>query len=79
MKSSRPQPTVLKERGKQRRGKGFSRKELEKTGLNAREALKLGFPVDSRRRTAHQENINAIEACLEMERQQSNKKKKRKA
>ena len=55
---------VLKKSGKQRCGKGFSSEELKKAGLSLKDALKLGIPVDSKRKTAHEENIGAVKAFL---------------
>ena len=43
---------VYKKNGKPRKGKGFSRKELEEAGITIKEALKLGIPVDRRRSSA---------------------------
>jgi large subunit ribosomal protein L13e len=57
--------TVFKKGGKQRFGKGFSRGELKKAGLSLKEALKFRIPVDSRRRTVHEENVKAIKGFLE--------------
>jgi large subunit ribosomal protein L13e len=53
---------VLKKNGKQRRGKGFSREELKKAGSNTTDALKLHIPLDFKRRTAHEENIENLKA-----------------
>jgi large subunit ribosomal protein L13e len=58
-------PKVFKKGGKQRCGKGFSGEELKKAGLSFKDALKLGIPVDSKRRTAHEENVDAIKSFLE--------------
>ncbi len=57
-------PKVLKKGGKQRYGKGFSREELKKAGLSLREALKLRIPIDSRRKTIHEENVEVIKNSL---------------
>ena len=70
-------PTVFKKAGKQRRGKGFSREELKKAGLSLREALKLGIPVDSRRSTAHKENVNTVKKFLRSKKKKASKTKKR--
>ena len=59
-----PKPRVFKTREKQRHGKGFSRGELKKAGTNMKEALKLRVPVDPRRKTAHEENIEAVKAFV---------------
>jgi large subunit ribosomal protein L13e len=56
-------PRVFKEDGKQRCGRGFSREELKRAGSNMKEALRLGLLVDPRRKTAHDENVEAVKAC----------------
>jgi Ran GTPase-activating protein (RanGAP) involved in mRNA processing and transport len=58
-------PKVFKKGRRQRSGKGFSRQELKKAGLSRAEALRLDIPVDSRRRTVHEENVNVVKALLE--------------
>lgn len=66
---------VFKKGGKQRCGKGFSRGELKKAEISLKEALKLGIPIDSRRKTAHQENIEAIKTFLEKRKAKSKSKR----
>jgi large subunit ribosomal protein L13e len=58
-------PKVFRKAGKQRYGKGFSREELKKAGLSLKEALRFGIPVDSRRKSAHEENVEVVKAFLE--------------
>jgi len=72
-------PKVFKESEKQRYGKGFSREEMKKAGLNLKAALKLNIPVDSRRKTAHEENIDALKAFLESKKAKAKPKKKSKS
>lgn len=72
-------PMVFKKGGKQRYGKGFSREELKNAGLCLKEALRLGIPVDSRRRTVHEENINVIKKFLKSKKIASKSKKRRKS
>lgn len=72
-------PKVFKKDGKQRLGKGFSREELRKAGLSLKEALRLGIPVDSRRRTVHQENVDAIKGFLEGIKEKPRRKAKSKS
>lgn len=55
---------VYKKNGKPRKGKGFSRKELEKAVITIKEALKLGIPVDRRRSSAYKENIEALKQFI---------------
>ncbi len=57
-------PFVFKKGGKQRLGKGFSLGELEEVKLSLKQALKLGIPVDSRRRTVHENNIKSLNEFL---------------
>ena len=72
-------PVVLKKKGRKRHGKGFSREELKKGGLSFKEASKLGIPVDFRRRTIHEDNINVIKGFLECKKATSKSKKRRKS
>jgi ribosomal protein L13E len=55
-------PQILKPDGKQRVGRGFSREELKKAGLNLQEARRIQLPVDFRRHTAHDANVKAVKA-----------------
>jgi len=56
---------VFKQDVKQRCGKGFSVGELRKAGLSLSDAVKFHVPVDARRKTAHEENAEAVKAFLE--------------
>lgn len=58
----KPRSKVFKQDGKQRYGKGFSAGELRKAGLSLSQAVKLGVPVDSRRKTAHEVNVEAAKS-----------------
>jgi len=71
-------PKVFKKGGKQRCGKGFSREELKKAGLSFKEALRLSIPIDSKRRTTHEENVEAIKNFLENKKAETEHKKKSK-
>jgi ribosomal protein L13E len=55
-------PTIQKPNGKTKNGKGFSPDELAKAGVSPFQAKQLGLPVDFRRRTAHESNIEALKA-----------------
>jgi large subunit ribosomal protein L13e len=72
-------PKVFKKGGKQRLGKGFSREELKRAGLSLREALKFGVPVDSRRRTAYDGNVEVVKTFLESRKAKSKVKVKSKS
>ena len=53
-------PQILKPDERQKVGRGFSREELKKAGVNLQEARTIELPIDMRRRTAHVENVEAI-------------------
>ena len=72
-------PRVFKKGGKARCGKGFSGEELKKAGLSFKDALRLGIPIDSKRRTAHEENVEAIETFLESTKAKAKRKRKSKS
>ena len=69
-------PEILTPSGKQRSGKGFSLEELKKAGLNKAEAKKLEIPVDIRRRTAHDQNVEALKAYSEKKKAEAKPKPK---
>lgn len=69
-------PKILKPNGKQRNGRGFSPEELKKAGLNPTEASRLGLPADLRRKTAHDENVQAIKAYVEKKKAETKPKLK---
>jgi large subunit ribosomal protein L13e len=68
-------PKILKPNGKQRDGRGFSPEELKKAGLNKTEAARIGIPTDPRRKTAHDENVEAIKAYAEKKKAEAKPKK----
>jgi len=53
-------PTVKNRYGKQKQGKGFSINELKAAGINKQQAKQAKLPVDVRRRSSHDENVEAI-------------------
>jgi len=48
-----------------RRGRGFSKNELKEVNVDLKSALKLGIPIDPRRRSKHKENIEVLRRYLE--------------
>jgi len=66
---------ILKKRGRNRRGRGFSREELKKAGISQKQALKLQLPVDLRRRTAHEENVKLLKQQLKVKTRKITKRK----
>lgn len=55
---------VKKKNGNIKKGRGFSREELKKAGIDYKTALKLGITVDLRRKTSHEENIDVLKQFL---------------
>jgi len=70
-------PIIFKKGGKKRCGKGFSREELKKARLSLREAVKLSIPIDSRRKTIHEENVNTIKNFLKNKKASKPKKRRK--
>ena len=68
-------PEVLKPDGK-RNGRGFSREELKKAGLNSADAKRLEMPIDRRRKTAHDQKVEAIKAYAEKKKAKAKPKQK---
>jgi ribosomal protein L13E len=58
-------PAITAQSGKKRLGKGFSPDELKEAGLNAGDARNLKIPVDRKRRSSHEENIEALKSHYE--------------
>jgi ribosomal protein L13E len=52
--------SVIKAKGKQRRGKGFSLLELKKAGISKQVAAKLEIPTDKNRKTGHDQNVECV-------------------
>ncbi|MFP3163966.1 MAG: 50S ribosomal protein L13e [Acidianus hospitalis] len=59
------------ERKSTREGRGFSLGELKAANLTPEKARKLGLRVDKRRKSVHQENVDALKKYLD----ESNKEK----
>lgn len=67
---------VFKDADNQRSGKGFSISEMRKAGSSVAEAVRFGIPVDPRRRTAHDENVEAARKAVEEKRNEARAKRK---
>ena len=57
-------PIVFKRQRKRTHGRGFSSEELKKANSNLTEALKLHISIDTKRKTAHDENVEALKVLL---------------
>jgi ribosomal protein L13E len=58
-------PVITKQNGKHCAGRGFSPDEVKEAGLNAADAKKMGFRLDRKRKTSHEENVNTLKAHAE--------------
>jgi hypothetical protein len=56
-------PTIFTKGPKE--GKGFSRAELEEAGISVGDTLRLGIPMDKRRSTKHEENVERLKTYME--------------
>jgi len=69
-------PVIRNSDGKQRSGRGFSTEELQKAGLNPAEAKRLEIPVDRRRKTVYDQNVEAVKAYVEKKKAEDKPKQK---
>lgn len=59
------EPTVRSpDDAKPRRGRGFSRHEVQKAGLSIKEARDMGLIIDKRRRSTYDENVEALKQYM---------------
>ena len=57
--------TVTKQNGKKSTSRGFSLTELKNAGLTKQDAKKIGIPLDIKRKSAHDENVETLKAHAE--------------
>jgi len=65
---------VVKGKGRTRRGRGFSRDELKEAGIDPKQALRSGVPIDLRRNTKHKENVKILKQYLRSSRSERTSK-----
>ena len=53
---------ITKQNDKQSTGRGFSLSELKKACLTKQDARKIGIPLDIKRKSCHDENVETIKA-----------------
>jgi ribosomal protein L13E len=56
---------IVESGGRVREGKGFSGEELKAVDLTPTKARRLGIPHDPRRKSSHEENVEALKEYLE--------------
>jgi ribosomal protein L13E len=57
--------TVTKRSGRKSTSRGFSLSELQKAGLTKQDAKQMGIPLDVKRKSAHDENVETLKAHVE--------------
>ena len=57
--------TVTKRKGRKSASRGFSLTELKKAGLTRQDAKKMGVPLDIKRKSTHNENVETLKAHAE--------------
>jgi ribosomal protein L13E len=71
--------TIQGKRGKQRSGKGFSKDELKQANLTQKDALRQKIPIDPKRKTTHEENVQTLKTYLKTHKPKPKPKKKPKS
>jgi len=56
---------IVYRKNRTRKAKGFSTAELKEADMDAKSAVKLGLPVDPRRRSKHEENVKVLKQYFE--------------
>jgi ribosomal protein L13E len=69
-------PVIRNSEGKPRSGRGFSTEELQKAGLNPAEAKRLEIPIDRRRKTVYDQNVEALKVYAETKKAEAKPKPK---
>ena len=57
--------TVTKRNGRKSTSRGFSLTELKKAGLTKQDAKQMGIPLDVKRKSAHDENVETLKVHAE--------------
>jgi ribosomal protein L13E len=57
-------PVITNGNGKQKKGRGFSQEEIKQAGLSKQQAQQLKLPIDMRRNSVHEENVEAIKSHI---------------
>ena len=57
--------TITKRNGKKSASRGFSISELKKACLTKQDAKKIGIPLDIKRKSAHDENVDTLKMHAE--------------
>ncbi len=63
--------SITKQNGKQSVGRGFSLTELKNAGVSKQQARQIGLPIDEKRKSAHDENVETIKAHAKSAKEQA--------
>lgn len=66
------------ERKAVREGRGFSLGELQKAGISIQEVRRLKIRIDKRRKSVHEENVQALKEYIDKVRAESKKSEEEK-
>jgi ribosomal protein L13E len=67
--------TITKRNGKKSTSRGFSLTELKTACLTKEDAKKIGIPLDYKRKSSHDENVETLKAHAEKAKAKSKPKK----
>jgi len=67
--------TITKRNGRKSTSRGFSLTELQKAGLTRQDAKKMGIPLDVKRKSAHDENVETLKVHAEKAKAEAKPKK----
>ena len=67
--------TITKQNGKTKTSRGFSLNELKGAGLTKQDAKKIGIPLDYKRKSSHNENVETLKAHAEKAKAEAKPKK----
>jgi len=56
---------IIRQNGRKAKSRGFSLTELKNAGLTKQDAKKIGIPLDVKRKSAHDENVETLKAHAE--------------
>jgi len=56
---------ITKRNGKKSESRGFSLTELKNAGLTKQDAMKIGIPLDVKRKSMHNENVETLKMHAE--------------
>ena len=65
---------IIRQNGKKAGSRGFSLTELKNAGLTKQDAKKIGIPLDVKRKSAHDENVECLKVHAEKQKAEAKPK-----